>query len=92
MTAVDDHTLEVRLTQALPYFPQMVTHTTTFPVPQTVIEEFGDDWTQPGNMVGNGAYVLAERVPQERIVLTKNAELLGRRERRHRRGDRAHHQ
>ncbi|GGL64741.1 peptide ABC transporter substrate-binding protein [Wenxinia marina] len=72
VTAVDDHTLEVRLTQALPYFPQMVTHTTTFPVPQSVIEEHGDAWTQPGNMVGNGAYVLEERVPQERIVLTKN--------------------
>ncbi|QQA43340.1 peptide ABC transporter substrate-binding protein [Pelagovum pacificum] len=72
VTAVDDYTLEVKLTQPLPYFPQMVTHTTTFPVPQSVIEEFGDEWTQPGNMVGNGAYVLAERVPQEYITLTKN--------------------
>lgn len=72
VTAVDDHTFEVRLTQPLPYFPQMVTHTTTFPVPQSVIEEHGDDWTQPGNMVGNGAYVLSERVPQEYITLVKN--------------------
>jgi oligopeptide transport system substrate-binding protein len=31
--AVDDHTLEVTLTSPLPYFPQMVTHTTTFPMP-----------------------------------------------------------
>ncbi|SHJ14939.1 peptide ABC transporter substrate-binding protein [Wenxinia saemankumensis] len=74
VTAVDDHTLEVRLSQPLPYFAQMVTHTTTFPVPQATIEEFGDAWTQPGNMVSNGAYVLSERVPQERIVLTKNPE------------------
>ncbi|WP_210528859.1 peptide ABC transporter substrate-binding protein [Rubellimicrobium arenae] len=70
--AVDDHTLEVRIDSPIPYFPQMVTHTTTFPVPQKVIEEFGNQWTQPGNMVGNGAYVLSERVPQERIVMTKN--------------------
>jgi oligopeptide transport system substrate-binding protein len=70
--AVDDHTLEVTLTQPIPYFPQMVTHTTTFPVPQAVIEEHGDAWTQPGNMVGNGAYMLSERVPQERLVMTRN--------------------
>jgi oligopeptide transport system substrate-binding protein len=70
--AVDDHTLEVKLTQPIPYFPQMVTHYTAFPVPQAVIEQHGDAWTQPGNMVGNGAYMLSERVPQERIVMTRN--------------------
>lgn len=70
--ALDDHTLEVRITTPLPYFLQMVTHTTTFPVPRHVIEEHGDAWTQPGNMVGNGAYVLSERVPQERLVMTRN--------------------
>jgi oligopeptide transport system substrate-binding protein len=72
--AVDDHTLEVTLESPLPYFPQMVTHYTTYPVPQSVIEEHGDQWTQPGNLVGNGAYVLSERVPQERLVMTKNPE------------------
>jgi oligopeptide transport system substrate-binding protein len=70
--AVDDHTLEVTLTSALPYFPAMVTNTTTFPVPRQAIEAHGDQWTQPGNLVSNGAYVLSERVPQERVVLTKN--------------------
>ena len=74
VTAIDDHTLEVRLHTPLRYFPQMVTHTTTFPVPQWTIEEFGDAWTQPGNMVSNGAYVLADRVPQEKIVLSRNHE------------------
>ncbi len=70
--AVDDHTLEVTLTSPLPYFPQMVTHTTTYPVPRQAIEAHGDQWTQPGNIVVNGAYTLSERVPQERIVLTRN--------------------
>lgn len=73
VTAIDDHTLEVRLHTALPYFTQMLSHTTTFPVPQWAIEEHGDQWTQPGNMVSNGAYVLSERVPQEKIVMTRNA-------------------
>jgi oligopeptide transport system substrate-binding protein len=70
--AVDDHTLEVMLEAPVPYLPQMVTHSTTHPVPQQAIEAHGDQWTQPGNMVSNGAYVLSERVPQERILLTRN--------------------
>jgi oligopeptide transport system substrate-binding protein len=70
--AVDDHTLEVTLTEPLPYLPQMVTHTTTYPVPRQAIEAHGDQWTQSGNLVGNGAYTLSERVPQERVVLTRN--------------------
>ncbi|MDG1377075.1 MAG: peptide ABC transporter substrate-binding protein [Yoonia sp.] len=72
VTATDDHTLVVTLTQPLPYFPQMVTHYTTFPVPQAVVEEFGADWTKPGNMVSNGAYVLTEHVPQEKLVRERN--------------------
>lgn len=72
--AVDDHTLEVTLNAPTPFFPEMLSNSTTFPVPRQAIEAHGDQWTQPGNLVGNGAYVLSERVPQERIVLTRNPE------------------
>ncbi|SLN37757.1 peptide ABC transporter substrate-binding protein [Roseisalinus antarcticus] len=72
VTAIDDYTLEVTLTEPLPYFPQMLTHATTFPVPQSVIEAFGDQWTRPENIVSNGAYVLSEHIPQERSVRVKN--------------------
>ncbi len=72
VTAVDDTTLEVRLAQPLPYFPQMVTHGTTFPVHQATVEEHGSDWVLPENMVSNGAYVLTEFVPQERLVRERN--------------------
>ncbi len=70
--AIDDHTLEVKLSAPLSYFPQMTTHATTFPAPQKVIEEFGDAWTKPGNIVSNGAYVLTEHLPQERSVRERN--------------------
>ena len=72
VTAIDDTTLEVRLTQPLPYFAQMTTHFTTFPVHEATVTEHGDAWTQPGNMVSNGAYVLTEFVPQERMVRSRN--------------------
>ncbi|WP_170582665.1 peptide ABC transporter substrate-binding protein [Ruegeria arenilitoris] len=70
--AIDDHTLEVKLSAPLPYFPQMTTHSTTFPAPQKVIEQFGDEWTKPGNIVSNGAYVLTEHLPNERSVRERN--------------------
>ncbi|MEL7178874.1 MAG: peptide ABC transporter substrate-binding protein [Pseudomonadota bacterium] len=73
VTAIDDTTLEVRLTQPLPYFAQMLTHFTTFPVHPATVEEFGSDWTKPGNMVSNGAYMLTEHVPQEKLVRERNA-------------------
>ena len=72
VTAVDEHTLEVRLSKSLPYFPAMTTHASTFPSPQKVIEEFGDEWTRPENIVSNGAYVLTEHVPSERSVRERN--------------------
>ncbi len=72
VSAVDDHTLEVRLSASLPYFPLMTTHASTFPSPQKVIEEFGDQWTKPGNIVSNGAYILTEHVPSERSVRERN--------------------
>lgn len=72
ITAIDDTTLEVRLERPLPFFPQMVIHATTFPSPQWVIDEYGDEWTRPGNLVGNGAFTLSEHSIGERIVLERN--------------------
>ncbi len=63
--ALDDHTLEVRLEQSLPYFPEMTTYATFFPAHRPTIEAHGSAWTRPGNMVSNGAYVLTDHVPNE---------------------------
>lgn len=70
--AVDDHTLVVHLSAPLPYFAAMTTHASTFPSPSWVIEEHGDQWTRPENLVTNGAYTLSEHVPQERSVRVKS--------------------
>ncbi|KPP86295.1 MAG: ABC-type oligopeptide uptake system substrate-binding component OppA [Rhodobacteraceae bacterium HLUCCA08] len=70
--AIDDLTLEVTIDAPRPYFPQMTTFPTTFPLHQATIEAHGDDWTRPGNMVSNGAYVLTDYVPQERLVRERN--------------------
>ena len=73
ITALDNHTLEVRLTASLPYFAAMTTHASTFPSPQWRVRTFGDDWTKPGNIVGNGAYVLTEHIPNETATRERNS-------------------
>ncbi|TDQ67431.1 oligopeptide transport system substrate-binding protein [Maritalea mobilis] len=70
--AVDDHTFKVTLTSALPYFAAMTTHATTFPVHKATIDEHGDQWTRPENMVSNGAYKLTEWVLNERTTRERN--------------------
>ena len=70
--AVDDHTLKVTLTEPTPYFPSMTTFSTFMPGRQDVIEEQGNNWTDPENIVTNGAYTLAEAVPNEYTRVVKS--------------------
>ncbi len=72
ITALDNHTLEVRLTASLPYFAAMTTHASTFPTPEWVVRTSGNDWTKPENIVSNGAYILTEHIPNERAVRERN--------------------
>ena len=70
--AIDDLTLEVKLSASIPYFDQMTTHATAFPAHKPTIEAHGAEWTKPENIVSNGAYVLTEHVPSERSVRERN--------------------
>lgn len=70
--AIDDFTFQVELSQPLPYFTIMLAHASTMPVPSKVVKKLGDQWTKPGKMVGNGAYVLTEHVINERLVRVRN--------------------
>lgn len=70
--AIDDLTLEVVLERPMPFFLNIVANSTVAPIPRHALEKWGDDWTKPGRMVSNGAYILAERVPQSYVKLVKN--------------------
>ena len=70
--AVDDTTLEVTLTESLPYFPAMTAYATLFPAHRATIEAHGTEWTRPENIVSNGAYTLSEHVIGERHTRTKS--------------------
>ena len=70
--AIDDHTLEITLNAPTPYFLEMLTHLSTYAVSKANVEKFGADFVKPGNLVGNGAYTLAEFIPNDHIKLVKN--------------------
>lgn len=70
--ALDDTTIEITLTMAVPYLPKLLAHTAMAPVPQKVIAEHGDQWTNVGKFVGNGAYTLKNWQVNEFIRLNRN--------------------
>ncbi|MEX9909951.1 peptide ABC transporter substrate-binding protein [Providencia huaxiensis] len=70
--AVDARTLKVTLNKPVPYFPSLAANFSLFPVHQGTVEKFGNDWIKVGNLVGNGAFVLSDRVVNEKIVLVPN--------------------
>lgn len=70
--AVDARTLEVSLKAPTPYFLEMLTHQAAYPVNKAAIDSMGADWIKPGKLVSNGAYTLAEWVPNDHIKMVKN--------------------
>ncbi len=70
--ALDDRTLEITLNAPTAYFLDMLTHHMAYPLHRPSLEEHGSAWTRAGNLVGNGAFTLAEWVPQSHIKLVPN--------------------
>ena len=70
--AVDARTLEVSLKAPTPYFLEMLTHQAAYPVNKSAIDSMGADWIKPGKLVSNGAFTLAEWVPNDHIKMVKN--------------------
>ena len=70
--ALSKHTLQISLTAPTAWLPMMLTHFAAMPVPRSEIAKFGDQWTKPGRMVGNGAYVLADVESDGTIHLERN--------------------
>lgn len=56
--AIDDKTLKLTLNYPAPYLLGLLTHYTTYPVPQHTVEQYGAGWVQPENIVVNGPYKL----------------------------------
>jgi oligopeptide transport system substrate-binding protein len=70
--AIDDHTLVLTLHSPCAYLLQLLCFYTLYPVPRHVIEEHGESWIKPENLVSNGAYLLTEWLLSQRLVFEKN--------------------
>ena len=70
--ALDDFTLEVKLSGPTPYFLGLLNHASSYPVHRGSIEAHGAQHTQPGKLVSNGAYRLDEWLVQSHIKLVRN--------------------
>ncbi|GHB19577.1 peptide ABC transporter substrate-binding protein [Salinicola rhizosphaerae] len=68
----DGKTLKVTLNHPTPYFPQLLTHYTAYPVPKHLVDKYGKDWVKLDNIAVNGAFKPVEWVSQSRISVKKN--------------------
>lgn len=71
--AVDNHTLQLQLTQPHPFLIKLLTNPVLSPVHRATIEQYQEQWSSPAHYVGNGAYRLKEWCVNEKLVLTRNA-------------------
>jgi len=77
-TAPDARTLVLTLEHPTPYLPALLSLPAWFPLHSGSLEKFGAytqrgrPWTRPGQLIGNGPYMLAAWEPNARIVLEKN--------------------
>jgi oligopeptide transport system substrate-binding protein len=73
LAAPDDSTFVVRLESPVSYFLYLCQFYTCLPVPRWAIERYGNRWTLPANLVGNGAFRLTFWRQNDRFEFAKSA-------------------
>lgn len=64
--------LTITLTSPQPWFIQQLAHTSFLPVHKATVEKFGNKWTEPQNIVTDGAFKLTAWKHDASLTLTKN--------------------
>lgn len=74
VTAIDENTLTIELENPTLYFEDILASGGCYvPVREDIINKYGDDWTwKPESYIGNGAYKMTERKPDELIAFELN--------------------
>lgn len=72
VSLLDEFTLQITLTGPTPYFLGLLTHPIAYPVNRKSLEQQGDQFSRPGNLVSNGAYTLISWALRVEIILEKN--------------------
>ena len=69
---INEHTLRITLEAPTPYFLQLLTHPSTFPLHVPSLQQHGDQFSRAGNLVTNGAYRLVKDNVGASVVLERN--------------------
>jgi oligopeptide transport system substrate-binding protein len=70
--AVNKYTVRIYLMQQAPFFLGLLAHQVFRLVPQKVVDQWGDQWTQPEHIVTCGPFKLKSWVPYDQIVLERD--------------------
>ncbi len=72
VTALDDRTLEVRLTRPIAHWLYMPTFWVTFPIREDLVARYGPQFTRPEKLVTTGPFTLSSHLADSKIVLKRN--------------------
>ena len=70
--AVDPYTVEVKTPYPVSFLPDVVSNLNLGPVNKAAVDKFGKDWTKPGKLVSNGAFMLKDWQVNSKVVIEKN--------------------
>lgn len=71
-SALDPQTLKITLKYPASYFIYLTSFGLTYPVRLDLIKRYGDDWTEPKNLITNGPYKLKQWQHEYKILLERN--------------------
>jgi oligopeptide transport system substrate-binding protein len=72
VTALDPHTLQIRLNAPTAHFLGLLSHPSTFPIHPPSLRQWGAAFARTGRLVSNGAYRLREWAVQAQVALERN--------------------
>lgn len=72
VATLDEAAVRFTLTTPLPDFPRLLAEPVAWPLPREVLSQYGEKWTEPGNIWVNGAFCPMEWLPGREIILRPN--------------------
>ena len=70
--AIDDYTLRISLRQSTPFFKGLLANQFFRLVPQTTVERYGREWTNPAHIVTNGPFKLKSWKPYNELTVERD--------------------
>ena len=70
--AIDPYTVEVKTPYPVSFIPELMSNTNLGPVNKAAVDKYGRDWTKPGKLVSNGAFMLKDWQVNNKLVLARN--------------------